>query len=338
MVVEGYALEPLSAEVSAGFSRVTTVVRMYGAGEEGLGEDVSYAAQDQLHLARRGAHLPLAGDHTIASLAARLDGLELHPDPPTWPEQRPYRRWAFESAALDLALRQAGRSLAQALGRTPSPPSFVVSLGLGDPPDPDRVQRWLRRDPSLRFKLDADPSWDDALVAALAATGAVPTIDLKGAYPTSRPPDPALYQRVVQGFPDAWLEDPALTDGTRAALAGHEDRLTWDAPIHGVADIDACEHPPRCINIKPSRFGPLQKLMDTYDTVAARGMTAYGGGQFELGPGRGQVQCLAALFHPHAPNDVAPRGYNEDPPPREVPPSPLAAPCAELGFRGEGDA
>ena len=36
----------------------------------------------------------------------------------------------------------------------------------------------------------------------------------------------------------------------------------------------------------------------------------YGGGQFELGPGRGQIQLLASIFHPDTPNDVAPGGYN----------------------------
>ena len=41
------------------------------------------------------------------------------------------RRWGFESAALDLALRQNGLSLAEALGRELAPLSYVVSLGLG---------------------------------------------------------------------------------------------------------------------------------------------------------------------------------------------------------------
>ena len=39
-------------------------------------------------------------------------------------------------------------------------------------------------------------------------------------------------------------------------------------------------------------------------------MGAYGGGQYELGVGRGQIQYLAALFHPDAPNDIAPAGYD----------------------------
>ena len=49
----------------------------------------------------------------------------------------------------------------------------------------------------------------------------------------------------------------------------------------------------------------------------------YGGGQHELGPGRAQIQLLASLFHPRAPNDVAPAGYNEPHPPAGLPESPL---------------
>ena len=62
--------------------------------------------------------------------------------------------------------------------------------------------------------------------------------------------------------------------------------------------------------MKPSRFGGLRRLTTCYDYLAERGIGAYGGGQFELGPGRGQIQYLASLFHPDTPNDVAPGGYN----------------------------
>ena len=63
---------------------------------------------------------------------------------------------------------------------------------------------------------------------------------------------------------------------------------------------------PRTVNLKPSRFGSVRALFDGYDFCAERGMGAYGGGQYELGVGRGQIQYLAALFHPDAPNDIAP--------------------------------
>ena len=58
------------------------------------------------------------------------------------------------------------------------------------------------------------------------------------------PPDPGLYRRVAEAFPDAWIEDPGLNDETRPVLEPHKDRLTWDAPIHSIADIEALPYPP----------------------------------------------------------------------------------------------
>jgi hypothetical protein len=54
----------------------------------------------------------------------------------------------------------------------------------------------------------------------------------------------------------------------------------------------------------------------------------YGGGQFELGVGRTQIQELASLFHPDMPNDVAPAEFNQPEIPRGVPRSPLPPPQA----------
>jgi hypothetical protein len=59
----------------------------------------------------------------------------------------------------------------------------------------------------------------------------------------------------------------------------------------------------------------------------------YGGGMGELGVGRGQIELLAALFHPDAPNDVAPSAYNQDEPAGELPTSPLAPRPDATGFR-----
>jgi hypothetical protein len=139
---------------------------------------------------------------------------------------------------------------------------------------------------------------------------------------------------VVKAFPNAWLEDPdVVTDGTAAALASMHDRITWDAPIHSIADIESLPFPPRMVNIKPSRIGGLKKLCDTYDYCAEHGVGAYGGGQFELGPGRGQAQYLASLFHPDTPNDLAPTGYNVNEPAAGLPSSPLAPAADTVGFR-----
>ena len=333
--IEDYELEPLEREFAGGFVRRTTHVRLRGRGHEGVGEDVTYGEEDQLLFQAAGPELPLAGSHTIDSFSELLRRLELFPMPPSLPAYPYYRRWAFESAALDLALRQAGASLADAVERSPQPVTFVVSFRLPEPPSTEPLRRWLAVYPQLRFKLDPTSSWDDALVGEVAALRAVDTVDLKGAYkgtPVDQPADPALYRRIVEAFPDAWIEDPDLTPDVQEVLEPHRDRITWDAPIHSVADIERLA-PERCVNVKPSRFGSVRDLFDAYDHCAERGLAMYGGGQSEVGVGRGQIQYLASLFHPGTPNDVAPSAFNDPEPRPGLPTSPLSPAPAAAGFR-----
>jgi hypothetical protein len=305
--VERYELEPLA---SPGMRFDRTLVRLHGAGETGLGEDVTYASQttdDRYELQREG---------TLRAFSESL------------PELPGYRLWGFEAAALDLALRQNGLSLGEVVGREARPVHFVVSQ--------NNPEEWLAVAPELRFKLDASDEWTDEAVARLAATGAVDVVDLKGLYEgdwVDASPTAELYGRVARAFPDAWLEDARLNEETGPVLAGDHDRLTWDLPIHSVDDVEALAFAPRCLNSKPSRFGTVRRLFDFYDHCEARGIEVYGGGQFELGPGRGQIQHLASLFHPEAPNDVAPGVYNQGKPRAGLPRSPLPPPGREPGFR-----
>jgi len=334
--IEDYSLEPLQASVSSDFERKCTVIHLRGAGEEGLGEDVTYDAVDHEILQAAGPVLPLAGRHTLGSFSELLAGLSLFPEPPQREVSQRYRTWAYESAALDLALSQAGIPLHEALGRTTAPVRFVVSLRLGEPPTLQPLEVRLRRYPGLRFKLDPTSSWDERLIAELLATGAVDSVDFKGYYSGSivdQPADPVLYRRVAEAFPEAWIEDPALTEETDAALAAHRERFSWDATIHSIEDIEALPYPPKMVNIKPSRLGGLRNLLDAYAYCAERGIGNYGGGQFELGVGRGQNQYLASMYHADAPNDVAPTGYNLPEPPDGLPDSPLAPAAAARGFR-----
>jgi hypothetical protein len=305
--VDGYYLEPLEHEVARDFTLRRTVVVLHGQGEEGRGEENEYDPAAQARFQEHGGKLPLAGRHSLASFSLLHAG------------QEPYRRWAFESAALDLALKQAGLSLGEALDREPRPLRFVVSTRTAN------VPRWLDLYPDLHFKLDPDRDWTDEIVNGLVAAGRVDTADFKGIYRAEfgAPPDAALYRRIADAFPSAWLEDPALTSETSEALAPHRDRITWDAAIHEWSDVEALPFPPRCLNCKPSRFGSVRRLFDFYDRCAEEGIALYGGGQFELGPGRGQIQLLASLFHPDAPNDVAPAGFNTSEPRAGLPESPL---------------
>ena len=315
--IEAYELEPLEREVARGFTLRRTVVVLHGGGEEGRGEEVDYDPYVQQQFQARRGELPVAGEHTLDSYSLLQSG------------QTEYRRWALESAALDLALRQAGTSLGEAIGRVSRPLRFVVSTRVAN------VFRWLELYPALRFKLDPDRDWPDETIERLSSAGVVETVDFKGIYRGvfGSPPDPELYARIAAAFPRAWIEDPALTREAARALEAHRDRITWDAAIHEWSDVEALPFKPRCLNSKPSRFGSVRRLFDFYDACEREGIALYGGGQFELGPGRQQIQLLASLFHPDGPNDVAPSGYNAIEPVDGLAVSPLEL-TPQVGFRG----
>jgi hypothetical protein len=312
--IDDYALQRRELQVGDRFTRVTTTVLLEGDGASGEGEDVTYdaAAHDDFP-----AELMLAGTWSLDDLSRQLDEFQL-PD---------YRRWAFESAAVDLALRQAGRSLADVVGRSYRPVRFVVSTRA-------RIEPWLELNPALEFKLDAEADWDRPLMERLAALDRVRVVDLKAYYrgtSVDLSPDPELYRAIAETFTDAVIEDAWLEDGLLDALRGAEARLSFDAPIHSLGDLDALPLEPRWLNVKPSRFGTMHRLLECIEACEERTIRLYGGGQFELGPGRRQIQRLASLFYPEGPNDVAPSEYNDGGPRPGLAASPLPAPDG-VGF------
>jgi hypothetical protein len=321
--VEEFTTERKSVDVSTQFTRVTTTVVLGGEGEQGRGEDVTYTAGDHDWF----PNLEARGRTTLGALSAELDGLQLFETEPTMPAWADYRRWAFESAALDLALRQNDLSLGAAVKRDYHPVRFVVSTR-GD------AFGWLEHIPGLELKLDPENDWDRPFMERLAATGRVRVLDFKAYYKGTAVdvvPDPVLYAAAVELFPDAVLEDASLDGECGAVLRGQEGRMSFDAPIHSVADVRALPIQPGWMNIKPSRFGTTARLLECIEHCAAQGIHMYGGGQFELGVGRRHIQVLASLFYPDGPNDVAPREYNAGDPRPGLPQSPLDAPEA-VGF------
>jgi hypothetical protein len=318
------AVEPeLLARATPRFTRKTTVLHLSGEGEEGLGEDVTYDGEEH----ERWPQLALEGSWTLESFSEQVGAIDLFAAEPTQHAYLDYRRWAIESAALDLALRQAGTALGAVLGREAEPVTFVSSNGAW--------AAWRTLYPDLRFKLDPTPEWTGDEYTKLSALDVVEVADLKGAYKgtsVDNPADPELYTRVLAAFPRSWIEDPDLTAETDALLEPHRDRVTWDAPIHSWADVEALPFAPRCLNCKPSRFGALPRLFEFYDRCAEQEIALYGGGQFELGVGRAQIQLLAALFHPDGWNDVAPGEFNDPEPRAGLPVSPLSL-TPEPGFR-----
>src|SRR3954449_2344177 len=114
--VEGYELEDRD-RTYGDFTRPSTIIHMRGRGEEGIGEDVVYDVLD--HIAHRdaGPVHDLTGPKTLGELCELLGELDLFAGaPPVRDTSRLYRRWAYESAALDLALRQAGKPLWEVVG------------------------------------------------------------------------------------------------------------------------------------------------------------------------------------------------------------------------------
>src|SRR2546430_9623367 len=141
LVVESCEYDRLHAVLVHEFQRVTTHVRLVGAGADGLGEDVSVHVENGTSLHETQPTLPIAGEWTLAGFCDHLATLKLWPEPPEWEAAMRFRNWAFESAALDLALRQAGRALHDVLGLEPRPVRFVNSLGLGEQPSIEHLRR-----------------------------------------------------------------------------------------------------------------------------------------------------------------------------------------------------
>jgi hypothetical protein len=317
--VDHYDLERRELSLPSGWTRVTTTVALQGDGETGHGEDVTYTAPDHDHFP---PELMLAGTWTLDDLSRHLDGLTLWGGDSADEASIDYRRWAFESAVLDLALQQAGVSFADVVGRSYRPVRFVASTR-------SEIEPYLELYPELELKLDVGEDWDRPLMQKLASYDRVRVIDLKAYYrgtPVDLAPAPEQYRAVAECFPGVVIEDPWLEDGCREALAGAEDRLSFDAPVHSLSDLDDLPLEPRWLNVKPSRFGTVRKLVECIEACEERGISMYGGGQFELGVGRRQIQRVASVFYADGPNDVAPSEYNEGGARPGLPTSPLPAP------------
>ena len=136
----------------------------------------------------------LRGAHTIRSLSARLDAMDRFPGvdevPAMWQAMADYRRWAFESAALDLALRQAGMSLGTRSGSSTAPVRFCVSAARPGGVAGASTRRWSSS--STRRRTGAREYME-----RLQATGRVACVDLKSYYEgtvVDNPPDRRLYR------------------------------------------------------------------------------------------------------------------------------------------------
>ena len=116
-------------------------------------------------------------------------------------------------------------------------------------------------------------------------------------------------------------------------LADHHDRITWDAPIHSIADIEALPFAPRMVNIKPSRIGGLREAVrDLRLLRRARHRRVRRRPVRARRPAAARRSTWRRCFTPTRPNDLAPSGYNENDPPPGLPASPLPPRPTDIGL------
>ncbi len=280
-----------------GGRRPSATVQLAGHGCRGDGEHVAWTLAEHTRLRDTVADGAPRGRSTLGEWAAVMRRQVAEP----------YARAALEAAAIDLALRQQALTLFALAGSAPQPVRYIVSFDRR--PDPAAEMVRLRRDaPGLEFKIDADPAWDDAVYAALAAAGGVAVVDFKG------DGDATAHARAHRFLPAALLEDPGAgpwTNGVRV-------RISMDAPVRRAADIATLPVRPAAVNIKPARMGGVLEALAAVAACQQADIPVYFGGMFEVGVGRRQLHVLAALFAPDGPNDVAPLGATIERPARLV--------------------
>jgi len=265
--------------------RPSSVITLRGAGVVGRGEHVGWT--EAAHVACRDRTLPCVprGRWELAawsaSLATVVDG--------------PYERAALEAAAIDLALRQHGLTLFRLAGQAPRPVRYVVSFGQVADPAAEASKQG-----DVELKVDADPAWSDATFDALAGAGRIAVLDWKNGGARID------HERAHRVLPDALIEDPCWDAAPWSN--GVTRRLAADAPLTGAEEVHRLPVRPAAANIKPARMGGVLEALAGVAACQKLGIAVYLGGMFEVDIGRRQLQALAALLCPDAPNDVAPIG------------------------------
>jgi L-alanine-DL-glutamate epimerase-like enolase superfamily enzyme len=209
-----------------------------------------------------------------------------------------YARAALEAALIDLGLRQAGLSLSDLTGVRETALRFVVSLA-ADPEPLSAIARVRAAGFSGGLKIDVDPAWNRATLAALAEDRSIVIFDFKGKG------EIALAERLAALNDSAWFEDPP-----RGFDAEPRSRLARDATLPDAASVAYARARGEAVNLKAPRMGgPLEVLRALDQALAPHAdsppVAAYLGGMFEVSVGRAQARQLAALYCATGPNDLA---------------------------------
>ena len=332
LVVEELGYGRLDPGPGFGEAHSTRLVRLTGAGHEGLGEDITLFFEPEGPTWRSPASGRSARSARTSTRSS--SGRASEPEFATWSAASATgatspRRWTSRSR------RRAGRcTRCSAASRGPS--SYVNSFGIGDPDVGRRCCAGSSATPGCASS--STPTWLDPrrrrrarrhrrrprrrLQGPLRARG-------RGSGRAAR----AVRAR-ARGLPEALSRTARPARGHRAARAARRPRLLRRADPHrrrprrGARPGADVQH-----QAEPGRVA-ARAVRALRRRASERGLAMYGGGMGELGVARGQIQLLAAMFSPDAPNDIAPPGFNALEPAAGLPPSPLAPDPAPVGFRG----
>ena len=135
-----------------------------------------------------------------------------------------------------------------------------------------------------------------------------------------------------RGVPDAWIEDPALTPETdrcssRTATGSRGTRRSTRGPTSR-----RCRSHRKLPELKPSRFGSLQRLFEFYDAARRRASRSTAAASSSSASAAAQIQLLAVALPPRRPERRGARRLQRERAAHGLPTSPLAPLPERYGF------
>lgn len=271
-----------------------------GEGPGGWGECATLSEPGYAPEWTAGAWMILHDYVVPAVLAGRPPGVLGHP----------MATGALADAALDAALRLAGRSLVEALGGSIRPLPTTAVLGIRDGPAAllAAVDRAVGQGASLvKVKLPADGDLAAAYVVREVFPDLALAADANGGLDLDVPGRLAAVDRLGLEY----LEQPLAPDelvATAELAAAADTPIALDESLTspGAARTALALGAAAVLNVKPGRLGGVAAAADVVALAAEAGVDAFVGGLFETGIGRAGALAVAALPGCTLPTDLGP--------------------------------
>ena len=290
--------------------RPSSTVTLAGRQQTGVGENVAWTRNDHRNFQHRISGGDFAHRGSLGGFLRALGAIV--------PEAYPHA--AIESAAVDLALRQARTNLEELAESDFSDTRYVRSFAASHDPLAELTAH-LEQNPGIDIKVDVHPAWEEATLVRLAGLGSIAVLDFKHQGTL------ATQTAVAEALPDPWLEDPGQLGQRPSGILAR--RFSLDAALTSEKPQEMLQRMnPAAVNLKVPRMGGVLALLQAAAFCEAEKTPFYLGGMFEVSVGRAQARELASLLAPQAPNDLAPipRGTNHEFP------SALRPPHGGIGF------